>query len=37
MWGGHFVYSSDSRWPTRRPIPLHDRYEGNDWEFEARA
>lgn len=27
MAGGTFVYSSDSRWPTGQPIPLHDRTE----------
>ena len=26
MFGGNFVYSSDSRLP-REPIPVHDRYE----------
>jgi len=27
MFGGHFVWSSDSRFPTPGPIPVHDRYE----------
>lgn len=27
MFGGTFVYSSDGRWPTGQPIPLHDRTE----------
>ncbi|OLT21172.1 hypothetical protein BJF78_34665 [Pseudonocardia sp. CNS-139] len=35
MFGGSFVYSGDSRWPAGRPIPLHDRYEGDDWDFAA--
>lgn len=29
MFGGCFVYSSDSRFPGGKPIPLHDRFE--DW------
>lgn len=24
-FGGSFIYSSDSRFPTKYPIPLHDR------------
>lgn len=27
MFGGCFVYSSDSRFPENRPLPLHDRVE----------
>ena len=27
MMGGNFIYSSDSRFPTGKPIPIHDRYE----------
>lgn len=27
MFGGNFVYSSDSRFPSDYPIPVHDRYE----------
>jgi hypothetical protein len=27
MFGGNFIYSSDSRFPTRHPIPIHDRVE----------
>lgn len=27
MAGGTFVYSSDSRFPVKHPIPLHDRFE----------
>ena len=27
MFGGCFVYSSDSRFPENRPLPLHDRME----------
>ena len=30
MFGGNFVYTSDSRFPGRYPIPVHDRYE--TWE-----
>jgi hypothetical protein len=25
--GGTFIYSSDSRFPSKYPIPLHDRVE----------
>jgi hypothetical protein len=28
MCGGNFVYSSDSRFPSKQPISIHDRYEG---------
>ncbi|MFA5379522.1 MAG: hypothetical protein WC455_27440 [Dehalococcoidia bacterium] len=28
MFGGNFVYTSDSRFPSKYPIPVHDRYEG---------
>jgi hypothetical protein len=27
MFGGNFVYSSDSRFPSKQPIPVHDRFE----------
>lgn len=27
MFGGNFVYSCDSRFPAKYPLPLHDRYE----------
>ena len=27
MFGGNFVYSSDSRFPCAYPIPVHDRQE----------
>ena len=27
MFGGNFVYSSDSRFPSDQPIPIHDRQE----------
>lgn len=27
MFGGTFVYSSDSRFPEKYPVPLHDRFE----------
>jgi hypothetical protein len=27
MFGGSFIYSSDSRFPSELPIPLHDRCE----------
>ncbi len=27
MFGGCFIYTSDSRFPFDYPIPLHDRYE----------
>lgn len=27
MFGGNFVYTSDSRFPVRHPIPIHDRFE----------
>lgn len=27
MFGGTFIYSSDSRFPSKYPIPLHDRVE----------
>ena len=32
MFGGTFIYTSDSRFPVRHPIPLHDRVEvGNGY------
>lgn len=30
MFGGCFIYSSDGRFPSRGPIPLHDRSESSD-------
>jgi hypothetical protein len=27
MFGGNFLWSSDSRFPHDAPIPIHDRYE----------
>lgn len=27
MFGGNFIYTSDSRFPSGRPIPVHDRIE----------
>lgn len=27
MFGGNFIFSSDSRFPSDYPIPIHDRYE----------
>jgi len=27
MFGGNFIYSCDSRFPSRQPIPVHDRRE----------
>lgn len=27
MFGGNFLYTSDSRFPMKYPIPIHDRYE----------
>jgi hypothetical protein len=27
MFGGNFIYSSDSRFPSEQPIALHDRWE----------
>lgn len=27
MFGGQFIHCSDSRFPCRYPVPLHDRYE----------
>lgn len=27
MFGGTFIYTSDSRFPADYPLPLHDRYE----------
>ena len=31
MFGGNFVYSSDSRFPADSPIKIHDRVEGENW------
>lgn len=34
MFGGNFIYTSDGRFPSKYPIPVHDRFE--DWEtYEA--
>lgn len=30
MFGGNFLYSSDSRFPFKYPLPIHDRWE--TWE-----
>lgn len=30
MFGGNFIYSSDSRFPNDYPIPVHDRQETKD-------
>ena len=30
MFGGNFIYTSDSRFPSKYPIPVHDRFE--TWE-----
>ena len=27
MFGGNYIYSNDSRFPSDTPIPLHDRFE----------
>ena len=27
MFGGNFIYTSDSRFPNNYPIPVHDRWE----------
>lgn len=27
MFGGNFIYCSDSRFPLKAPVPIHDRYE----------
>ena len=27
MFGGHWIYTSDSRFPFEHPIPVHDRFE----------
>lgn len=27
MFGGAFIYTSDSRFPSRQPLPVHDRVE----------
>ena len=27
MFGGSFIYTFDSRFPLKYPVPLHDRYE----------
>ena len=30
MDGGNFVYSSDSRFPSEYPLPIHDRWESRE-------
>lgn len=30
MFGGNFIYSSDSRFPNKYPIPVHDRQESQE-------
>jgi len=32
MFGGNFVYTSDGRFPSPYPIPVHDRVEENSYE-----
>jgi len=34
MFGGNFIYTSDSRFPSDYPIPVHDRFETPE-EYEA--
>lgn len=34
MFGGHFIYCSDSRFPYEHPIHVHDRYETQE-EYDA--
>jgi hypothetical protein len=34
MFGGNFIYTSDSRFPNSYPIPVHDRFETLE-EYEA--
>lgn len=37
MFGGNYVFSSDSRFPGGRPIPVHDRFETpRDYDFLTR-
>lgn len=37
MFGGNFVWSSDSRFPGKHPIPVHDRFETpRDYDFYTR-
>jgi len=31
MFGGNFIYTSDSRFPSQYPIPVHDRVEANNY------
>jgi hypothetical protein len=28
MFGGHWIWTSDSRFPFHTPVPVHDRFEG---------
>ena len=30
MFGGNFIYTSDSRFPSDYPIPVHDRFESQE-------
>lgn len=30
MFGGNFIYTSDSRFPLDYPIPIHDRFESQE-------
>jgi len=30
MFGGNFIYTSDSRFPSNYPIPVHDRFENQE-------
>lgn len=37
MMGGAFIYTSDSRFPSKQPIPVHDRFESwSDYEHLSR-
>ena len=31
MFGGNFIYTSDSRFPSSYPIPVHDRFETKEF------
>lgn len=34
MFGGNFIYTSDSRFPNQYPIPVHDRVEANNHDMD---
>lgn len=37
MFGGNFIKTSDSRFPSRYPIPIHDRYDtAEDYDYLSR-